>query len=60
VRATMIGVKPDGRRLAEIAKLIDEGKLRPVVQAVVPLLRVKEALELSRSRHSGGRIVLTM
>jgi NADPH:quinone reductase-like Zn-dependent oxidoreductase len=60
VRATMIGVKPDGRRLAEIAKLIDEGKLRPVVQAVVPLLRVKEALELSRSRHSGGRIVLTI
>jgi NADPH:quinone reductase-like Zn-dependent oxidoreductase len=44
VRATMIGVKPDGRRLAEIAKLIDDGKLRPVVQAALPLAQVKEAL----------------
>ena len=43
VRATMIGVKPDGRRLADIAKIIDDGKLRPLIQAVLPLDRVKEA-----------------
>src|SRR2546423_876477 len=36
VRATMIGVTPDGQRLAEIAKIIDDGKLRPLVQAVFP------------------------
>jgi NADPH:quinone reductase-like Zn-dependent oxidoreductase len=60
VRATMIGVKPDGGRLADIGKLIEEGKLRPLVQAVFPLMRVKEALELSRSRHAAGKIVLTI
>jgi NADPH:quinone reductase-like Zn-dependent oxidoreductase len=60
VRATMIGVKPDGRRLADIGKIIDEGKLRPVVQAVLPLEQTKEALELSRSRHVAGKIVLTI
>ncbi len=60
VRATMIGVKPDGRRLADIGKIIDEGKLRPLVQAVLPLVQVKEALELSRSRHAAGKIVLTI
>jgi NADPH:quinone reductase-like Zn-dependent oxidoreductase len=60
VRATMIGVRPDGRRLAEIGKIIDDGKLRPVVQAVFPLARAKEALELSRSRHAAGKIVLTI
>ena len=60
VRATMIGVKPDGRRLADIGKMIDEGKLRPLVQAVLPLVQVKEALELSRSRHAAGKIVLTI
>ena len=54
VRATMIGVKPDGRRLADIGKIIDDGKLHPLVQAVLPLEQVKEALELSRSRHAAG------
>jgi NADPH:quinone reductase-like Zn-dependent oxidoreductase len=41
VRATMIGVKPDGGRLADIGKFIDDGKLRPLVQAVFPLYRPK-------------------
>src|SRR5882724_934139 len=31
VRAVMIGVKPDGQRLASIGKTIADGKLRPVV-----------------------------
>lgn len=60
VRATMIGVKPDGRRLADIGKIIDDGKLRPLVQAVLPLEQAKEALALSRSRHVAGKIVLTI
>lgn len=58
VRAAMIGVKPDGARLAEIAKLVDTGKLRPVIQKVFPLKQAKEALELSRARHAAGKIVL--
>jgi NADPH:quinone reductase-like Zn-dependent oxidoreductase len=60
VRATMIGVKPDGGRLADIRKFIDDGKLRPLVQAVFPLMQAKEALELSRSRDVAGKIVLTI
>ena len=60
VRATMIGVKPDGQRLADIGKIIDDGKLRTLVQAVLPLEQAKEALELSRSRHVAGKIVLTI
>src|SRR5258707_9317889 len=34
VRATMIGVRPDGQRLADIAKIIDDGKLRPLIEKV--------------------------
>src|SRR6195256_2953737 len=60
VRATMIGVKPDGRRLADIAKIVDDGKLRPLIQVVLPLTQARAALELSRSRHAGGKIVLTI
>jgi NADPH:quinone reductase-like Zn-dependent oxidoreductase len=60
VRATMIGVKPDGRRLADIAEIIDDDKLRPLVQAVLPLDQAKEALALSRTRHVAGKIVLAI
>jgi NADPH:quinone reductase-like Zn-dependent oxidoreductase len=47
-------------RLADIGKFIDDGKLRPLVQAIFPLIQAKEALELSRSRHTAGKIVLTI
>src|SRR6185295_16752613 len=60
VRATMIGVKPDGQRITEIAKIVDDGKLRPLIQVVLPLTQAKEALEVSRSRHAGGKIVLAI
>ena len=56
----MIGVKPDGQRLTEIAKIVDDGKLRPLIQVVLPLTQAKEALELSRSRHAAGKIVLAI
>jgi NADPH:quinone reductase-like Zn-dependent oxidoreductase len=56
----MIGVKPDGRRLADIAEIIDDGKLRPLVQAVLPLEQGKVALALRRTRHVAGKIVLTI
>jgi NADPH:quinone reductase-like Zn-dependent oxidoreductase len=58
VRATMIGVKPDGARLKEVAAWIDAGKLRPHVAKVLALDRAKEALELSHTRHVAGKIVL--
>ena len=60
VRATMIGVTPDGRRLADIGKIINDGKLRPLIQAVLPLEQVKKALTLSHSRHVAVKIVLTI
>ena len=40
--------------------ITDDGKLRPLVQAILPLEQVKKALELSRSRHVAGKIVLTI
>jgi NADPH:quinone reductase-like Zn-dependent oxidoreductase len=58
VRATMIGVKPDGARLKEVAAWIDAGKLRPHVAKLLPLDQAKEALELSHTRHVAGKIVL--
>lgn len=44
--------------LAEIAKLIDAGKLKPIVDTVLPLSEARRAQELNQSGHSRAKIVL--
>jgi hypothetical protein len=57
----MIGVKPDGRRLADIGKIIDDGQ-SPAHRSggFFHLSRPKRHWNSSRSRHVAGRIVLTL
>ena len=57
-RAIWFVVQADGAQLVEIGGLIDGGQLRPIVSAVLPLARGREAY--GPSRHSGGpgKIVL--
>lgn len=59
VRQTLMWVHPDGAQLAEIAKLIDAGKVRPVVEHVLPLAEAARAHQLSATLHTRGKIVLT-
>jgi len=54
----MVQSRPDGAKLAEIAKLIDEGKLAPVINRILPLSEARRAHELSQSGHTHGKIVL--
>lgn len=49
---------PIGATLAEVAKLVDSGKIRPVVSAVFPLADIRAAHELVESRHTAGKVVL--
>ena len=44
--------------LAEIAKLIDDGKLKTVVETVLPLTDARRAHELIETGHTRGKIVL--
>lgn len=44
--------------LAEIARLIDEGKVRVAVETVLPLSEARLAHEISQSGHARGKIVL--
>src|SRR6201981_2315552 len=37
VRAALLGAQPNGAQLAEIAKIIDSGKLAPVIDRILPL-----------------------
>jgi NADPH:quinone reductase-like Zn-dependent oxidoreductase len=59
VRAKAFVAHPDGGQLAQIAVLIDSGKLKPVVSSVLPLADAAQAQELI---HSGqltrGKVVL--
>jgi NADPH:quinone reductase len=46
------------QRLEELARLVDAGKLRAQLEAVLPLDDAREALARVASRHTRGKIVL--
>ena len=58
VRAALLGSQSNGAQLAKIAKIIDSGKLAPVIDRILPLSEARRAHELSQSGHTHGKIVL--
>jgi len=58
VRAKTLMTQADGRELAQIAAIVDEQKIKPIVTTVLPLADAKKAHEMSESRHIRGKIVL--
>lgn len=58
VRASGMLTKPDGRELAQIASIIDERHIKPIVTTVLPLGDARKAQEMSESHHTRGKIVL--
>ena len=58
VRAAFVAGHPSGSQLAEIAKIIDSGRLAPVFDRILPLSEAKRAHELSQSGHTHGKIAL--
>jgi len=58
VRALFYGGHPSSSDLTEIARLIDSGKVKTVVETVLPLAEARRAHELSQSGHARGKIVL--
>ncbi len=57
-RGTRFLVEPNAAQLAEIGRLIDEGKIRPTVSAVFGLDQVQEAHRALEQTHPRGKIVL--
>lgn len=60
VRAGGILVHPDAGELAEMAGLIDSGKLRIVVDAIYPLADAAEAHRHVEGGHARGKVVLAI
>lgn len=58
VRTAMVRTRPDSQELGRIAELIDSGTIRVFIQTILPLEQFAEALELSESGRTRGKIVL--
>src|SRR4051812_22938260 len=58
VRAADILVHPSADELSQLAKLLDDGAIHPVVTQVLPLAEAAKAHQMSETRHTRGKIVL--
>jgi NADPH:quinone reductase-like Zn-dependent oxidoreductase len=58
VRAVDFGFHYDTRDLKQIAALVERGMVRPHVSKVLPLSRVRSALDMNEDGRSHGKIVL--
>lgn len=58
VRQAFVWVQSNGAQLAEIAKLVDSGVVKPFVETILPLWEAERAQEISQSGHARGKIVL--
>lgn len=56
--AKVVMVKSTGSDLAEIAKLISDGNILPVIDHVFPIQKAAEAHDYSRSLRAKGKIIL--
>ena len=59
-RAVGYRAQPNAGQLAEIGRLIDQRKIRPVVMATYPLAEVRQAHERLERGHVRGKIVLVV
>jgi NADPH:quinone reductase-like Zn-dependent oxidoreductase len=58
IRGAGISVHPDAEDLAEIAQLIDAGKIKPIVTQVLPLSEAIAAQQQAATHHTRGKVVL--
>lgn len=58
VRSAFIFIGPNAEILMQIAELVDEGKVHPIVGAEFALADIKQAHKLSETGHSVGKTVL--
>src|SRR5437868_12441632 len=58
VRSAYLSAQGGSSLLAELAKLVDSGKIKPTVETVLPLSEARRAHELNETGHARGKIVL--
>jgi len=58
VRSAFVFIHPSGEQLTVIARLIDEGRMKPLIHTVLQLNEVRQAHTISQGSHARGKIVL--
>ena len=58
IRETFVSIKSNAGQLRELAKLVDSGVLRPMIQTVLPFSEAGHAQELSQASDLHGKVVL--
>jgi NADPH:quinone reductase-like Zn-dependent oxidoreductase len=58
VRSALISAEAGSALLTELAKVIDSGNIKPIVETVLPLSEARRAHELNEKGHARGKIVL--
>lgn len=59
-RYEFLFMEPSRPQLLEIARLVDAGTLRPVIDRTFPLEQAREALAYSESGRARGKVVITV
>jgi alcohol dehydrogenase len=49
-----------GTELAELAGLIEQGKLKVIIDKIYPVAKISEALAYVESGHAKGKVVVRM
>lgn len=60
VNYSFLFVRPDGAQLAEIGKLIETGKIQPVIDKIFPFEQAREALDYLAQGRAKGKVVVGM
>ncbi len=53
-------MRADGAQLSEIARLVERGAIKPLVDKVFPLEQVRDALAYSESGRATGKVVISV
>jgi len=58
IRCSSVGAHPDAKVLEELTKLIEAGKMKPIVSQTLPLADASKAHQQIETHHTLGKIVL--
>lgn len=59
-KVSMLSAKPNRKDLELLAKLVEDGKLKPVIEKVYPLDQAPEAFHYLMQGHARGKVVINV
>lgn len=53
-------MKPSGEQLSDIKKLVEEGKIRPIIDQIIPFEDAQKAIKYAEKGRAKGKVILKM